>query len=233
MLADDTANGPTEQESLLEGEEESRAGVAYRTLEAQIVTLKLQPGAAMTENGLATALGMGRTPVREAIQRLSWEGLVTIRPRLGIVVSQINPSDFARVLDARHGLEILLAGSAARLAGRAERDALAACAEAMRAAAASGDVIEFMARDKQFDEVVAIAGCNPFAARVVAPLQTHSRRFWFRYFSDSDLSAAAFHHMELMRAIGAGDEAKAIGMATELMQYLRRQSMTLVADINR
>ncbi len=228
MLADDIANGSFDRDALVDAEEESRAGIAYRTLEAQIVTLKLQPGAAMTENGLATALNMGRTPVREAIQRLSWEGLVTIRPRLGIVVSEINPSDFARVLDARHALEILLAASAARLAGRAERDALSDCAKAMRDAAAAGDVIDFMARDKQFDEVVAIAACNPFAARVVAPLQTHSRRFWFRYFSDSDLSAAAFHHMELMRAIGAGDETKATGMAEELMQYLRRQATTLI-----
>ena len=75
---------------------------------------------------------MGRTPIREAIQRLSWEGLLSIRPRLGIVIADLHPGDFARVLDARHGLEILAGrrrrascqqGRARRLAGMRRKDA--------------------------------------------------------------------------------------------------------------
>lgn len=210
-------------------EAESLASAAYRLLEEQIVTLKLPPGTALTESRLAEALAMGRTPIREAIQRLSWEGLVTIRPRLGIVVSDINPADFARVLDARHALEVLLAGTAARLASRAERDQLSACADAMKQAASDGDVLAFLRLDKTFDEIVAVAACNPFATRVVAPLQTHSRRFWYRYFGETDLNAAAWHHMELMRAIGAGDEARAAARAEDLMHNLRRQATSLTS----
>ena len=211
------------------GGEESRAARAYRALEEQIVTLRLTPGAAITESRLAALLEMGRTPIREAIQRLAWEGLVTIRPRLGILVADINPGDFGRVLDARHALELLLTGAAAHLASRAERDSLADCARAMRDAAARGDVEDFMRQDKTFDEIVAIAACNPFAARVVAPLQTHSRRFWFRYFGETDLNSAAWHHMELMQAIADGDVAAARGKADDLMHYLRRQAMTLAS----
>jgi DNA-binding GntR family transcriptional regulator len=208
-------------------EEESRATTAYRALEERIVTLDLAPGTAITENRLAAALDMGRTPVREAIQRLAWEGLVTIRPRLGILVSEISPGDFARVLDARHAIEVLLAGSAARLASRPQRDRLAECAVAMRDAAACKDISEFLRQDKIFDEIVAIAACNPFAARVVAPLQTHSRRFWYRYFGEADLNSAAWNHMEVMQAIAAGDVDAARARAHDLLHNLRRQAETL------
>lgn len=226
--ADTAGLGPASQEG-----EESRAARAYRALEEQIVTLRLAPGTAMTESRIAALLDMGRTPIREAIQRLAWEGLVTIRPRLGILVADINPADFARVLETRHALEILLTGSAAHLASRDERDRLGECARAMRDAAAAGDVDGFLREDKTFDEIVAVAACNPFAARVVAPLQTHSRRFWFRYFGESDLNSAAWHHMELMQAIASGDVALARSRADDLMHYLRRQAMTLTGGLER
>ena len=75
------------------GEEESLSQAAYRQLEEAIVTLKLKPGEAVTESRLTQDLKMGRTPIREAIQRLAWEGLVTIRPRLGILVADIKQRD--------------------------------------------------------------------------------------------------------------------------------------------
>ncbi|WP_417678323.1 GntR family transcriptional regulator [Roseibium sp.] len=214
------------------GEEESLSQAAYRQLEEAIVTLKLKPGEAVTESRLTQDLKMGRTPIREAIQRLSWEGLVSIRPRLGIVIADLHPGDFARVLDARHGLEVLLAGAAARLASKEERSALQDCAGKMRDAASGQDVTAFYRLDKTFDGIVAGASCNPFAAKAVAPLQTLSRRFWFRYFADSDLDAAAWAHLELMQAIAAGEEHLAIGKAGELMQYLHRQAAALIAGVD-
>lgn len=210
-------------------DDESRASAAYRRLEEDIVTLKLKPGGAVTEGQLTRDLDMGRTPIREAIQRLSWEGLVTIRPRLGIVVAEMNPADFARILEARHALEVVLAKSAARLASRDERRALHGCARDMRIAASEPDVVRFLQLDKAFDDLVATAACNPFAAKAVAPLQTLSRRFWFRYFGETDLNPAAWSHLELMQAIEAGDERGAMDKAEDLMHYLRRQAAALVA----
>lgn len=210
-------------------EDESLAQAAYRRLEEDIVTLKLKPGEAVTESRLTQELKMGRTPIREAIQRLSWEGLVTIRPRLGIVIADIHPGDFQRVLDTRHALEVLLASASARLASKEERTALHECAKQMRTAAANRDVVQFLRLDKTFDEIVAKASCNPFAAKAVAPLQTLSRRFWFRYFGDTDLNASAWSHLELMQAIETGDEKAAAEKADELMHYLRRQAAALVA----
>lgn len=61
---------------------ESLAEQAYRVLERSIVTLELEPGAIVNERSLIELTGMGRTPIREAIQRLAWEGLVEVRPVL-------------------------------------------------------------------------------------------------------------------------------------------------------
>lgn len=217
--------------AVLPGDEESLAATAYRRLEEGIVTLALPPGEAITESRLADALGMGRTPVREAIQRLAWEGLVTIRPRLGIEIAAIDPADFPRVLDARHALEILLAGAAARFASPQARDRLAACARAMQSAAEGRDAVAFLREDKRFDEIVASAAGNAHAARVVAPLQSHSRRFWFRYFGVDDLAAAARTHTRLMRAIADGDDGAAKDRADDLMASLQRQAALIAGGL--
>ena len=68
---------------------------AYRQLEEQIVTLRLKPGEFLSEYALAEGLAIGRTPIREALQRLAREGLVTILPRKGILVSETDPEEAA------------------------------------------------------------------------------------------------------------------------------------------
>ena len=65
---------------------------AYIQLEEMIVTLQLAPGQVLSESELGEQLEIGRTPIREALQRLAREGLVTILPRKGILVTEINPS---------------------------------------------------------------------------------------------------------------------------------------------
>lgn len=208
-------------------EDESQAATAYKRLEEDIVTLKLKPGEAVTEAYLTKQLDMGRTPIREAIQRLSWEGLVVIRPRLGLFIADMNPADFTKVLEARHALERLVAGAAARLASQQERTELGRCAEKMREAASEPDVEEFLRLDKRFDEIVASAACNPYAAKALAPLQTQSRRFWYRHFGQADLNPAAWNHLEVMQAIAKGNEQAAMDKADSLMVYLRRQAALL------
>jgi DNA-binding GntR family transcriptional regulator len=194
---------------------------AYHALERMIVTLELAPGSIATEGGLIERLGLGRTPVREAIQRLAWEGLVEIRPRAGLAIAPLHPGDWVRVIDARWGVEIVLARSAARYVTREAADRFHNAALGMRQAVMADDVLAFLAADKALDEALALAAENPFAARVAAPLQTHSRRFWFRYRASTGLAEAAGQHVALIRSIIAGDEAGAEDQAARLMALLR------------
>ncbi|WP_292067200.1 GntR family transcriptional regulator [Mesorhizobium sp.] len=200
---------------------EPAATKAYRALEHMIVTLELAPSSFVTEGALIERLGLGRTPVREAIQRLAWEGLLDIRPRAGIAVAPLHAGDWLRVIDARRGVEVVLARSAARFVTREAADLFHEAALAMQKAVISGNVLAFIQADKQLDEALAIAADNPFAARVAAPLQTHSRRFWFRYKSDTGLAESAEHHVALIRSILDGDEEAAAKDAKKLMALLR------------
>src|ERR1700686_4867966 len=82
---------------------------AYRALEEDIVTLRIPPGSVVSEAMLSQRLGVGRTPVREALQRLAREWLVVIMPRRGIMVAEIDPVRQLRLLEARREIERLLA----------------------------------------------------------------------------------------------------------------------------
>lgn len=197
------------------------AAQAYRALERMIIMLELLPGSFVTEGALIGRLGLGRTPVREAIQRLAWEGLLDIRPRAGIAIAPLHAGDWVRVIDARRGAEVLLARSAARYFTRAGADQFHDAALAMQKAAVSGSVHAFLDADKAFDEALAFAADNVFAARLAAPLQTHSRRFWFRYKAGTGLAEAAEHHVGLIRSILTGDEDVAAKDAERLMNLLR------------
>ncbi|MBO6717480.1 MAG: GntR family transcriptional regulator [Rhizobiaceae bacterium] len=194
---------------------------AYRALERMIVTLELAPGSVATEGALIERVGLGRTPVREAIQRLSWEGLVDVRPRAGLAVAPLHAGDWVKVIDARRGAEIVLARSAARFATSEAAELFGEAALAMQKAVITGNVVAFLEADKSLDTAMALAADNPFAARLVAPLQTHSRRFWFRYQSDTGLAGAAEHHVGIIRAVTDGDVEGAEAATARLMDLLR------------
>ena len=195
---------------------------AYRALERMIVTLELPPSGTTTEGALIERLAMGRTPVREAIQRLAWEGLVEVRPRSGIAIAPLKAGDWLLVVDARRGVEAVLARSAARHASAHAAERLHEAQQAMNRAVIAGNVIAFLEADKLLDEVMAEAAENPYAARLAAPLQTHSRRFWYRYQSDSGLAQSAEHHVALIRAILDADEDRAAREAERLMGMLHQ-----------
>lgn len=196
------------------------AARAYRALERMIVILELAPGSTTTEGALIERLQLGRTPVREAIQRLAWEGLLEVRPRAGIAITPLRPGDWLRVVEARQGVEIAMARAAARHATQEAAGQFAQAASAMQRAVVSGNVLAFMEADKGLDEAMALAADNPFAARVAAPLQTHSRRFWFRYKAETGLAVAAEHHVAIIRAVLGGDADGAAAQAARLMALL-------------
>ena len=85
----------------IEAEDGTLTDRAYRELEEMIVTLQLSPGTVLSEQALAMRLKIGRTPIREALQRLARDGLVVIMPRRGIMVSEINLRLQLRLLEVR------------------------------------------------------------------------------------------------------------------------------------
>ena len=97
-----------------------------------IVRLELAPGSAVSEAMLSSRLGIGRTPIREALQRLARERLVRILPRRGVIVSEIDVKSQLRLLEVRREIERLMARAAARRASADERGQFATLARGFR-----------------------------------------------------------------------------------------------------
>ena len=113
---------------------------AYAVIEEMIVTLQFKPGAVLSATALSKRLEIGRTPIREALQRLSREGLVVILPRKGILVSEINPRSQLLLLEVRRELERLLARTGSIRCTEDERRQFFDIADGMEQAARNGAV---------------------------------------------------------------------------------------------
>lgn len=194
---------------------------AYLQLEEMIATLKLAPGTVLSEQVLVRELRIGRTPVREALQRLGRDGLVVVLPRRGILVSEINLRSQLRLLETRRVLENLVAGLAAERATDSEIDVFADIARSMRLAANSADDIAFMRLDRAFNELVVAAARNEFALRALGSMSSLSRRFWYQHYKEAaDLPLCANLHADVCEAIVRRDAIAAAQNSDRLMDYI-------------
>ena len=194
---------------------------AYRVIEEQIVTLRLKPGEVLSEQLLSATNGFGRTPIREALQRLAREGLVTILSRKGILVSDLNPRTQLLVLEVRRELERLLSRTGAERASKLQRNQLQDVARKMDQAAGRNDDISFMRLDRELNRLILESAHNEYAERSMKLLQGLSRRFWYMHYRDAaDLPLCARLHANQARAIAKGDADAAARASDKLMDYV-------------
>lgn len=184
----------------------SAAERAYRRLEEAIVTMELPPGTTVSEAFLGQLSGFGRSAVREAVRRLSFERLLIVKPKRGIYVTEIDPLAQLRLLEVRREIDCLLFRSAARRATLQQRTIFATLGEDFRDSATGADELLFIRADKVFNELCLVSARNEFTADSLLVIQGLSRRFWFRYFRHVDmLGASAILHANVATAIAEGD----------------------------
>ncbi len=198
------------------------ADLAYDRIEALISKLQIAPGSPVVESEIAELTQLGRTPVREALMRMTAIGLIVQQPRRGLSVSTIDMVDHLNLIETRRALERLIAASSARRANPEQRKGLVRCAEKMIKAGASGHIDQYMAADQELDQVNHAACGNHSAVKAVVPLVVQCRRFWYRYQAEGEISEGARFHMVLAEAIASGQEAQAADGASQLMDYLER-----------
>lgn len=206
------------------------ADQARAQLEEMIVRLELPPGSVWSELQLSEKLGIGRTPVREALQRLQAEYLVKIVPRFGAQVTEINVTQQLLLLDVRRVLERLIAEDAARRATPEEREQLLHMADTLEAMV-DGDVLRFLRYHYDIKKFIAACARNPFAASAITPTHAMSRRFYFLHYRVAhDLPVAAKHHANVIRAIASGKQARAGVAADTLMDYVEELTRATVTQ---
>lgn len=203
---------------------------AYRELEEQIVTLRLRPGEFLSEYALSESLGIGRTPIREALQRLAQEGLVMVRPRKGILVTDTDPRKQLLVLETRRELERLLCRLSAQRSTPDQRAQFQDIAKGMDKAGKANDDLVFMRLDRALNVLIADAAHNDYASRAMRFLHGHSRRFWYMHYKQAaDMPLCARLHASQARAIADGDVKQAAAASDRLIDYTETFTRATVA----
>jgi DNA-binding GntR family transcriptional regulator len=188
----------------------SRGELAYQQIKERIVSLELPPASVIDETQLMQALSLGRTPIREAVQRLAWEHLIVIVPRRGMFVADINPSDLQKIFEVRVELE----GCAARLAAERatpdevkEMNGLFVGAEAILQA---GGHRELIGLDHRAHQLVARAAHNEYLEDTLERMFTHTLRLWqVSLHKVGRLRQMIEEHRQVIAAIEAHDGALA------------------------
>ena len=181
---------------------------AYAALRDRLVALQIPPGAPIDEESLTGELGVGRTPVREAIRRLALEGLVVVYPRRGTFASAINITSLTDLTDVRTVLEAHAAERAARLRDEDDRAAAGRLIEELGAAESSQrSLIELDARVHRF---VYRCSRNPYLEQDLDRYLNMSLRIWHLTWDRlPPLEQRVREHCELLEAISDGDAVRA------------------------
>jgi DNA-binding GntR family transcriptional regulator len=132
----------------------------YIQLKQEILDSRIPPGTVLQEVPLAESLGVSRGPIREALGRLASEGLVTVTPRRGAVVTALTKRDFLEAYQVREALEALGVSLAVPRLATADFDELERLMAEMDACAAAGDITRFFDANSAFHEAFVVASGN-------------------------------------------------------------------------
>jgi DNA-binding GntR family transcriptional regulator len=187
----------------------SQSEEAYLRIRERIVSLDMRPGSVVNEGRLREELKIGRTPIREALQRLARENLVRSVPHRGTFVTDVNITDLARITEVRVVLEAHAARLAADRLSASDREAFDELL-AVLVTRPNVDQHELMRLDQQIHRQIYGAARNPFLETTLERYFNLSLRLWYLVLDrDVGLREALEEHVELLRAILSGDPDRA------------------------
>jgi len=198
--------------------------LAYDRLEELIVSCALKPGQLVTILDLQSLLGLGRTPIHQAVNRLAGDTLIIIRPRHGL---QIAPVDLARerlLLQLRRDIERFVVRLATDRAKAAHRSQLLHIARGLRAQRDTLTVEEFNRLDRRIDRLMIAAADEPFLEHTMRPLHTISRRVGWLYHRSMDapisLHETVDRHLAIVEAVANRDPEAAVAGTDRLIAFV-------------
>lgn len=199
----------------------SLAEEARSILERMIVFDELKSDEMYSEKQLAGMLAMGRTPVREALQRLAHDKMVVIHPRRGVQFPPVTVEGQLKLLEVRRGLEPLCVHYAARRGTVEQKKRMLQLADEVVEAADSNSPMNILEKMREVHDMLALATNNEYFEQVMGPVQGLSRRFWLVNVKiGGSLMDGAERHAAIMRAAGRGDEEAAVAASKDLLDYL-------------
>jgi DNA-binding GntR family transcriptional regulator len=207
---------------------------AYEAIKERILSLDLRPGQFVNEQGLCTMVGMGRTPVHQAVHRLMADGLLDIMPRKGIIIGADSLNEVLTGLEARSVVEPNITALAADRATPEQIAAMERILTQSRKIADQRFRREFMELDRQFHQAVAEASGNRVLVDVQRPMHERSARIWgLIVMRRADgLRLTQEEHEAVLDAIRRGDQEAARRAMQMHLASLRRRVKEGAADFN-
>lgn len=209
----------------------NRRELAYNHLKTEIVEGRIRAGEPLAEVDLSERIGVSRTPVREALQRLAIEGLVTWVPGRGAFVSALSVSEIVELFQLREALETHAAKLAARAPNHASLGALLDRLESSREALVAGDVGEYNELTASLDQAIVDLAANKRIGAALGDIWTQMvrvRRMAYR--NMTRIIDSVDEHAGIVRAIAAGDEDAA---ATATAEHIRHSLQNVIESLAR
>ena len=197
---------------------------AYVELRDRIVTLRLAPGSVLREDELMSELGIGRTPLREAVKRLALENLLSVQPRRGTFVSDVDSSDIVNITEVRAELEGYAAELAAERMEGVSRIAAESLLREVDELSRPDDQDWLMRFDERIHRFTWEASGNPYLTETLERYFTHSLRIWYLVLDRLPGLGHAVHDQgHLLEALLAQDGARARSIMREHVLGFQRE----------
>jgi DNA-binding GntR family transcriptional regulator len=206
---------------------------AYQHIRRKIISTELAPGSIIDENTLQMELEMGRTPIREALQRLSLEKLVTILPRRGMFVTEIGITDLQRLFEIRHGLEGMAAELAAQRGTQVHFEQMEVVLNHLPEPGDPADAELLIAIDEASHRLIYEAADNKFLRDALIPLYAQSLRLWYFTLPQiGTLQEAVIEHKSILDALKTRDGNEASRLIREHIQTFHQKKQAAMLGVN-
>jgi len=160
-------------------QEKNQKEKVYERLKSWIIFTELQPGALLNERELAIKFGISRTPLREILQRLSYQHLIIIKPRSGIFVAPVDYFNLKSTFEVRAPVEAKAASLAARRARTSDIESLEKIINLSYKAQKTGNFNRLIQLDQSFHETLGDISKNPVLRKMLEDLHNVCLRFWY------------------------------------------------------
>ena len=210
--------------------------LAYERIEEMLVNCQLSPGRFLAMQDLQKLVGLGRTPVHQAVSRLAEDTLVIVRPRDGLQIAPINLARERGLLPLRRDVERFVIRLAAKRSGASERNQLLHLQRLLREPPEKLTIDRFNAVDRNVDQLLIATAGEPFVEPTLRPLHTIFRRIGWLYHTkvarDQNLKQSVDCHIALLEAVADRHIEKAIAALDDLIGFVDSMFDVLEQDID-
>ncbi len=213
------SGGRPEPDAFEEGQTFSLRDKAYRAIKGRIIRCVYKPGEYMNENRLCMELGLGHTPVHQAVSQLQLEGMIDVIPRKGLIVKPVSMDDIRNVAEARMVNEVECVRLASERITPEDLEKLEAILRESDQAREARDIEQLMRLDRKFHATLARASRNPVLADFLGTIHDRSLRVWFISLNNpAHLQEVQSEHARIVAGLRQSNAPAALAAMRDHMQ---------------